>query len=761
MSQQEKKYQHLTTSIAICLGMLGTSIQSVHAEGSRSLYPSSATGNRANIEWRNSNYAGGILRRRTLLKVYANAGEYILLGSSAVGVTSGDISVYNPNTVTGLIGQETIPVSANFSCATQRTTTSNTNQGRITTRTIELAGPDTITNTINATPGLAVTNGYVPCFYLAPSTGIYNVVFYGPTGDNSDSETGPTGSIANLQNDTTQNTSVAAWDVTVRSSLTSTTDINGRLFTDYIALFTGANNRPVNSRLFIVTRDGFRYLTDLKGLDPNGFALLANNIGFFDSDGQTPLYRNLVDGSNDQVTAPQGGVTLARPSHLIFFTNTNNITYQPDSSAIAANGIILIPVAPILSAFTYTGSAGGINSFVNSGGTFSITANVSSTYEIIISRDGIDFDPTNVNNRVLRGVRSAGNFNVNWNGLDNSGVAFPVGTYSSRAKIQAGEYHFPLIDVENSPSGGPTYTLVNAPDGTCAAMPFGCSTAYYDDRGYRTLSGINVGTVNITLPTGTPSSPSSAVLGFNSDTSTQRSFSNNFGDKRALDLWTFFPSATQTASLNIVADTPSILLVKRITAINNVDVTGFIADAGTADPKWPDSAPDPNVNAFLRGAIACPSTGSVICSAPQPTQTIEYTVYFLSNGAADATNVTICDLVPANTTFVSGAYGSNRDIAFLNSAPLQTTPSVFLTGLPDSDIGNFYQPNVLPPTTCRQPITNATLTASDNTNGLVVVDVVRRITTIPLPPTEFLPFATGAGTPARSYGFVRFTVNVN
>jgi len=206
---------------------------------------------------------------------------------------------------------------------------------------------------------------------------------------------------------------------------------------------------------------------------------------------------------------------------------------------------------------------------------------------------------------------------------------------------------------------------------------------------------------------------------------------------------------------------PQLLLVKRITAINNVDVTGFIADAGTADPKWPDSDPDPNVNAFLRGAIACPSTGSVICSAPQPTQTIEYTVYFLSNGAADATNVTICDLVPANTTFVSGAYGSNRDIAFLNSAPLQTTPSVFLTGLPDSDIGNFYQPNVLPPTTCRQPITNATLTASDNTNGLVVVDVVRRITTFPLPPTEFLPFATGAGTPARSYGFVRFTVNVN
>lgn len=130
------------------------------AEGSRSLYPSGITGNRANLEWRTSNYANGLLKRRTLLKVYVNAGEYILLGSSAVGVTSGttsgNIQVYGPGRVTGSIGQETIPASADFSCNDQTTTTGNTSQGKITTRAAELAGPDTITNSTTATAGRVV-----------------------------------------------------------------------------------------------------------------------------------------------------------------------------------------------------------------------------------------------------------------------------------------------------------------------------------------------------------------------------------------------------------------------------------------------------------------------------------------------------------------------------------------------------------------------------------------------------------------------------
>jgi hypothetical protein len=69
------------------------------AEGSRDLYPTNATcapnsqggSCRANLEWRTSNYGpvgGTQIQRRTVLEVYAQAGEVLLTGSSAVGVGS-------------------------------------------------------------------------------------------------------------------------------------------------------------------------------------------------------------------------------------------------------------------------------------------------------------------------------------------------------------------------------------------------------------------------------------------------------------------------------------------------------------------------------------------------------------------------------------------------------------------------------------------------------------------------------------------------
>lgn len=553
----------------IALGLLTPVLGTLPAiaEGSRSLYPSGITGNRANLEWRTSNYANGLLKRRTLLKVYVNAGEYILLGSSAVGVTSGttsgNIQVYGSGRVTGSIGQETIPTSADFSCSDQRTTTGNTNQGRITTREAELAGPDTITNSTTATAGGVVTNGYVPCFYQAPTTGIYYVVFSGPLGTDSDTEmaTVGSGSLNSPNISATQNASVSMWDVTIRDSLTSTVDRNGRLFADYLAMIMGANDRYMNSKLVIVTRDGFRYKTDLGGIDPNGFVIFANNVGFYDSDRQTPLYRDVL-GGNNQLTALSGGVAIALPSHEIFFTNTNNVEYQPDDDAIAANFIPLAPTNPILSALTYQGSAGGTSSYLNSGGVFTIETSIEANYQLVISRNGTDFDPTNPDNRVLRGVRSAGTSTIVWNGLDNNGTAFPVGTYSVKARIHSGEYHFPLLDVENS-KGGPRYNLINPPTGSCSAMALGlCTSAYYDDRGYRTLNGTTVGTVNTILPGNSPPSTSFTATGFDTssagfDTTTdQRQYGNSgidgFGDTKGLDLWTFFPSDPREVTVEII-----------------------------------------------------------------------------------------------------------------------------------------------------------------------------------------------------------------
>src|SRR4029077_2439818 len=91
------------------------------AAGSANLWPNGAAGSRANTEWRTNTYGNGLLLRRTLIKAFMNAGEVLMLGSSAVGQGSADILVFNPGLVAGPIGSETLPGVASFSCNTQRT----------------------------------------------------------------------------------------------------------------------------------------------------------------------------------------------------------------------------------------------------------------------------------------------------------------------------------------------------------------------------------------------------------------------------------------------------------------------------------------------------------------------------------------------------------------------------------------------------------------------------------------------------------------
>ena len=220
--------------LVIAVGLTLVSAVPASAAGSGNLWPNGAPGSRANSEWRTNTYGGGLLVRRTLVKTYMQAGDVLLLGSSAVGQGASDILVWNPGLVTGPIGGETvIQASASFSCNAQRVGA----QGQIASRGEELAGPDTI-------PAGGVVGGYVPCHYAAPSTGVYDVAFLGPAGFSQATDGAVAGDVAlgaAGDFDATQGTSVAAWDATVRSNLTSTMNITGRVFTYYLALFTAAN----------------------------------------------------------------------------------------------------------------------------------------------------------------------------------------------------------------------------------------------------------------------------------------------------------------------------------------------------------------------------------------------------------------------------------------------------------------------------------------------------------------------------------------
>jgi len=562
------------------------------AEGSSTMYPANtASAYRANIEWRTTTY-GEVgtsfnVLRRTLLKVFVNEGEYLLLGSSGVAVSGtpnlGDIRVFNPGQVTGLIGRETIPALAGapaapqsgafangFSCLAQRQAAGGGDRGRIGSRQAELAGPNTPNN---LRPG-----GYTPCVYRAPAAGIYDVVFTGPSGATSNTEPQLSGRIDPTEADfgPLQRTSVTAWDVTVRTDLNSPIDESGRLFLYYMAGNTGGGGRQVESVGYVVTTYGFVYRVTYGG-DPFGFIVYANQLGFQDSDG-TPLYHNVVANPNAPTQAQnelrdlQGGVQLLPPEYPIFF----ELPYGP---ALDALRIPRTPEIPSIGDFRFSGEEGGTTTEVGRGGTFTFTTSQPGVYNLVLSQDGQDFAPRAPRNRLLRRVAlQAGTVSVPWDGLDNSGEVFPEGSYVARTFIQGGEAHFPFLDVENNLPGGPVVELINPPDtngdgvGNCPPWNGGCFGAFYDDTGYITANGTTVGVAQdgpLCGPgVGNPPDIGASDPVFGYDTRTrQRSFgfaydanpssvclpTGGFGDKKGLDLWTFYPSNLLQTPLQIVA----------------------------------------------------------------------------------------------------------------------------------------------------------------------------------------------------------------
>jgi uncharacterized repeat protein (TIGR01451 family) len=66
---------------------------------------------------------------------------------------------------------------------------------------------------------------------------------------------------------------------------------------------------------------------------------------------------------------------------------------------------------------------------------------------------------------------------------------------------------------------------------------------------------------------------------------------------------------------------------------------------------------------------------------------VEYTIYFLSAGSQAATNVNLCDAIPAGTTFVNNSFAPDTGI-LLNQGGTQIPQ----TNAADTDKGTFFSP---------------------------------------------------------------------
>ena len=212
--------KYFKSAFFLALALLFINLNHAFADGSKDLYPSGATGNRAFLYTNiNPAYAPDSWPFKTAGThfVYAKAGEVIMASSSAVGLGSGAVRIYSPD---GSITQ-----------------TSTTN-GFISNRVQELAGPK------NGTAD-ATANRYTPFQLVVPAgqDGIWRVEFIPPSGEtNTTAQNSGTATVAadaawmqgNTATGTTAVTMIAAWDVSVRTGTLATagTFIPGRVYTN-------------------------------------------------------------------------------------------------------------------------------------------------------------------------------------------------------------------------------------------------------------------------------------------------------------------------------------------------------------------------------------------------------------------------------------------------------------------------------------------------------------------------------------------------
>ena len=126
----------------------------------------------------------------------------------------------------------------------------------------------------------------------------------------------------------------------------------------------------------------------------------------------------------------------------------------------------------------------------------------------------------------------------------------------------------------------------------------------------------------------------------------------------------------------------------------------------------------------------------------QPGDEIEYTIYFMSSGTKAITDVNICDMIPANTTYVVNSMTWQLGTASENA----------LSDTSGNDIGEYFAPGTAPTVPC----------PANNNRGSVVFNIAQTSSPIPTPapPVQILP-TTAAGVPSNSYGYVRFRVTVD
>jgi uncharacterized repeat protein (TIGR01451 family) len=536
-------------------------------------------------------------------------------------------------------------------------------------------------------------------------------------------------------------------DVTVTPDLATPANPTlrqGRLHAYVYAFNTGsfAQSASTNADFYIKVPGGrpgenYVWLLDLNQFAGNVFDIIGNSYG--------------VDAPRSGFSVVQSGNSVT-PEYPIYLSHPLQVGMRPVSPPGLTNAKFLDSQGVDNS--ISPGGTIGVQDF----GTFSFNTDIIGNYSIQIDANNDNlFSPIDAQGNpsgdiFINGVTNGpGVVSVPWNGRNNAGVILPNGTYNVRVQMRAGEYHFVAGDAETSGGASPGLTIFES-------LSQGASSdtlVFWDDATF--LGGTT------TLPNGAVSSTTQARHTWGDFTA------GGFGNLTFIDTYTYGGiSSTSTPVIITNSDTPAattspnVLLVKRLTAINSTKLTldgsslaTYIDEplnpyddntitiptqlTPTDPPKDTDKWPDPTTT--LIGGI---NGGNV-----KPGDEIEYTIYFLSGGDAEAKKVLLCDRVPSSVSFIPsgfngfatqalGGLAGDRGILAL----IDGTTAAF-TNMADGDAARYLPPGI-DPTTVYPNIK----CGGANTNGAIIFNLGN------------LPNATVPGAPTGAFGFVRFKGSV-
>jgi gliding motility-associated-like protein len=521
------------------------------------------------------------------IKVYAQPGEYINLGSSHIGVNGGFLMLYKPNGTLAGIYQD-LGLGAGL--------------GIINNDVEELNGP-TGGGTING-------SGYVPITQevMAGEEGIWTVVLGFPS-------TLPVTSnytFTNLENNETWDRvtyqpnewAVVAWDATVSTGSAANEGgamLTGRVYTNqYKAIITG-NLNSTSPTFYMMSREGVQYQMDFNGIDPYGFDLSANSFGIVDDLGQ-PTYSSKATTSytvsNDPSTWTSGNYYIYDPqsndegsliTYKIFFNTpdsnmpaeamTSNVFTNSTYTTWLNNTLSLDPLS--VQGFDFSGvdingdpTCFGSNMQTGVGGILNYTSNILGTVKLSLDLND-DGDFVDAEDRILYAGAEVGSNELIWDGLDGTGAMLTLANgvdVNYLLEMRNGEMHIMFNDVENNP-GGINFTRLNGQGSPS-------NDFYYD---HTEVGG----------------STSGGAAPSVSSTTTPYTYSSNWGNNKMLDYWTYQDvsgNASGKITVNVVPDCSKPIL-------GDTDNDGINDDVDLDDDN--DGIPDGLEFCYPTGGFSC------------------------------------------------------------------------------------------------------------------------------------------------------------